>query len=75
MSRTIEEYKKDVFDNLDDNKKLEYMYQMNKQLCSIAEYTSLLREELKRYSSVFDEIPTVIIENRIITLQSKVGEL
>lgn len=36
--RTLEEYKKEVFDELDDNKKLEWMYQMSKQLCNIVEY-------------------------------------
>lgn len=35
--RTIEEFKKDVFDELDDNKKLEYIYQMGKQLCEISD--------------------------------------
>lgn len=45
--RTIEEYKKDVFDELDDNKKLEYMYQMSKQLCDISEFIDIQLEMLK----------------------------
>lgn len=43
--KTIEEFKKDVFDELDDNKKLEYMYQMGKQLCEIQNYVN---GEIKR---------------------------
>ena len=35
--KTLEEFKKDVFEKLDDNKKLEYMYQMGKQLCEISD--------------------------------------
>lgn len=35
--KTIEKFKKDVFDELDDNKKLKYMYQMGKQLCEISD--------------------------------------
>nr|DAW91290.1 MAG TPA: hypothetical protein [Bacteriophage sp.] len=46
--RTIEEFKKDVFDKLDDNKKLEYMYQMGKQLCEIQDYVN---SEIKRIQS------------------------
>lgn len=45
--RTIEEYKKDVFDELDDTKKLEYMYQMSKQLCDISEFIDVQLEMLK----------------------------
>ena len=40
--RTIEEYKEDVFDLLDDKTKLEWMYQMSEQLCNIAEYINFL---------------------------------
>lgn len=46
--KTIEEFKKDVFDKLDDNKKLEYMYQMGKQLCGIQDYVN---SEIKRIQS------------------------
>lgn len=38
MARIIEEYKRDVFDKLDDDKKLIMMYEMSKQLCEIVEY-------------------------------------
>ena len=43
--KTLEEFKKDVFEELDDNKKLEYMYQMGKQLCEIQNYVN---DEIKR---------------------------
>ncbi len=36
--RTLQEYKDDVFDNLSDEKKLQVMYSMSKQLCAISEY-------------------------------------
>lgn len=44
-NRTLKEYKKDVFDKLDDNKKLEYMYEMSKNLCDIAEYAKKTCDE------------------------------
>lgn len=36
--RTFQEYKEEVFDELTDEKKLRYMYDMSKQLCDISEY-------------------------------------
>ena len=36
--RTLEEYKEEVFDKLDDKTKLEWMYQMSEQLCNVEEY-------------------------------------
>ncbi|MEI3530098.1 MAG: hypothetical protein V8Q75_03360 [Bacilli bacterium] len=36
--RTLQEYKEEVFDELTEEKKLQYMYDMSKQLCHIAEF-------------------------------------
>ncbi len=36
--RTLQEYKKEVFDELTEEKKLQAMYDMSKQLCDISEY-------------------------------------
>ena len=36
--RTLEEYKKDIFDKLTDDKKLKYMYEMSSQLCNVIDY-------------------------------------
>lgn len=36
--RTLQEYKEEVFDELTEEKKLQAMYDMSKQLCHIAEF-------------------------------------
>ena len=53
--RTLEEYKEEVFDLLDDNTKLEWMYQMSMQLCNVAEYIQDKYKELLKMLGV-DEL-------------------
>ena len=36
--RTLKEYKEDVFDELDEETKLEWLYTMSEQLCKIEEF-------------------------------------
>ncbi|MBR4486275.1 hypothetical protein IKS57_02780 [bacterium] len=36
--RTLEQYKQDVFDKLDEQTKLEWLYEMSEKLCNIEEY-------------------------------------
>lgn len=48
--RTLEEYKEDVFDKLDEKIKLEWLYTMSGQLCEIEE---LIKE---KYSNENGEI-------------------
>lgn len=36
--RTLEEYKEEVFDKLDEQTKLEWLYEMSEKLCTIEEY-------------------------------------
>ena len=36
--RTLEEYKEEVFDRLDEQAKLEWLYEMSEKLCNIEEY-------------------------------------
>lgn len=48
--RTLEEYKEDVFDGLDEKIKLEWLYIMSRQLCEIEE---LIKE---KYSNEDGEI-------------------
>ena len=36
--RTLEEYKEEVFDKLDEQTKLECLYEMSEKLCNIEEY-------------------------------------
>ncbi len=43
--RTLQEYKEEIYEKLDDNKKLEWIYQMSKQLCEIFEYATEICEE------------------------------
>ena len=38
--RTIEEYKEDVFDKLDEQQKLEWLYEMSTQINRAVEYIS-----------------------------------
>lgn len=66
--RTIEEYKEDVFDLLDDKTKLEWMYQMSEQLCNIAEYVKEL------YDDTDDMICYDIDKNRKKELLKMLGE-
>lgn len=35
---TLEEYKEEVFDKLDEQTKLEWLYEMSEKLCNIEEY-------------------------------------
>ena len=48
--RTLKEYKEDVFDKLDEETKLEWLYIMSEQLCKIEE---LIKE---KYSNEDGEI-------------------
>ncbi len=47
--RTLQEYKKEVFDKLTEEKKLQAMYDMSKQLCDISEYTNAQIEKKKNH--------------------------
>jgi hypothetical protein len=38
IHRTLEEYKEDVFEKLDEKTKLEWLYTMSEKLCNIEEY-------------------------------------
>ena len=40
--RTLEEYKREVFDKLDEKTKLEWLYTMSEKLCNIEEYINFL---------------------------------
>ena len=40
--RTLEEYKQEVFDKLDEKTKLEWLFTMSEQLCNIEEYINFL---------------------------------
>lgn len=42
--RTLEEYKEEVFDKLDEQTKLEWLYEMSEKLCNIEEYILKLQE-------------------------------
>ena len=42
--RTLEEYKEEVFDKLDEQTKLECLYEMSEKLCNIEEYILKLQE-------------------------------
>lgn len=35
--RTLKEYKEEIYNKLDDDKKLEWLYQMSEKLCDIEE--------------------------------------
>ena len=50
IHRTLEEYKEDVFEKLDEKTKLEWLYTMSGQLCEIEE---LIKE---KYSNADEEI-------------------
>ena len=43
--RTLEEYKEEVFDKLDEQTKLEWLYEMSEKLCTIEEYIKDRLEE------------------------------
>lgn len=47
--RTLEQYKEEVFDKLDEQTKLEWLYIMSEQLCNIEEYilTHKIYDEVK----------------------------
>ena len=42
--RTLEEYKEEVFDRLDEQTKLKWLYEMSEKLCNIEEYILKLQE-------------------------------
>lgn len=42
--RTLKEYKEEVFDKLDEQTKLEWLYEMSEKLCNIEEYILKLQE-------------------------------
>lgn len=51
--RTLEEYKKDVFNQLNDDEKLEWMYQMSEQLCNINEFMKERKDFLNKWNNCF----------------------
>ena len=48
--RTLQEYKEEVFDELDDKKRLEWMYQMSKQLCHIYEFVKVRQKSQGKWN-------------------------
>lgn len=55
--RTLEEYKEDVFDLLDEKTKLEWMYQMSEQLCKIDEFIKERQQFYNKWNEkMFDEV-------------------
>lgn len=59
--RTLEEYKKEVFDKLNDGTKLKWLYEMSKQLCEV--------EELKEKCSFLNEMNEINYKKYCDTLK------
>ena len=52
--RTLEEYKEEVFDKLDEQTKLEWLYEMSEKLCNIEEYIKGHTNNLAEYLDVYE---------------------
>ena len=71
-NKTIEEYKREVFDVMNDDRRLKYMYEMNLEILELREILSNLTKYLEKMldGNVFDRFVVVKVEDILERIKS-----
>lgn len=72
-NKTIEEYKREVFDVMNDDKRLKYMYEMNLEILELSEKLRNLTKYLEKMldGNVFDRFVVVKVEDILERIKSE----
>ena len=72
-NKTIEEYKREVFDVMNDDRRLKYMYEMNLEILELREILSNLTKYLEKMldGNVFDRFVVVKVEDILERIKSE----
>ena len=68
--RTLEEYKEEVFDSLDEKTKLEWLYEMSEKLCNIEEYINNLKPLTEEETGIKEMLKLAYKEDNIKNLET-----